>query len=201
MILYKYRGFDNFEFALDIFLNSRLYAANFKDLNDPMEGRFVYSKRLLEKAQLRRIRGSKAEYNICSLSKTPHNMLMWSYYADGHKGFVVGVEIKDPKAETKKVRYVKDLVITAGHGQNLAILILSKKLVFWEHEEEFRVFKRHENFVTVEIKELIFGLDTPREREDLLSKIARAFCPEVNIRKVKRAQIESGGVDQSEIEA
>lgn len=43
-MLYKYRGFNNFEFALDIFVNQRLYAATYKKLNDPMEGRFIYGR-------------------------------------------------------------------------------------------------------------------------------------------------------------
>ena len=38
-ILYKYRSLDNWKFVLDIFLNKRLYAASFYDMNDPMEGR------------------------------------------------------------------------------------------------------------------------------------------------------------------
>ena len=81
MILYKYRGFASLEFALDIFVHQRLYAANFQSLNDPMEGRFIYQKADLNHDQITEIRGEKARYNILSLSTTPFNMLMWSYYA------------------------------------------------------------------------------------------------------------------------
>ena len=92
--LYKYRGFSNFEFALDIFLNERLYAADFKSLNDPMEGRFRYTKGRYSKDQIREIILEKAEYKLLSLSEVWNNYLLWSYYADGHSGFVVGVQIK-----------------------------------------------------------------------------------------------------------
>ncbi len=36
--LYKYRNIKSFEFFCDILINSRLYAAEYSKLNDPMEG-------------------------------------------------------------------------------------------------------------------------------------------------------------------
>lgn len=41
-LLYKYRGLDNFRNFVDILLKNRLYAAKYKDLNDPMEGQYYY---------------------------------------------------------------------------------------------------------------------------------------------------------------
>ena len=41
--LYKYRSLENLGRILDILLHERLYAANFKNLNDPMEGHYRYS--------------------------------------------------------------------------------------------------------------------------------------------------------------
>lgn len=51
MKLFKYRNLSNIQFALDIFINKRLYAANFKTLNDPMEGRYMYTRGALTKEQ------------------------------------------------------------------------------------------------------------------------------------------------------
>ena len=42
-MLYKYRGINSFRYFVDIVLNKRLYAAPFFDLNDPMEGHYLYS--------------------------------------------------------------------------------------------------------------------------------------------------------------
>ena len=135
MELYKYRGLNNIEYALDLFIEQRLYAANFKNLNDPMEGRFVYKKSELTKAQLRMIRGEKAKYNIVSLSRTPDNMLMWSYYAEGHTGFVIRVEIpKHKKWFTKPVVYKETLRLkTKKTEHDAALSVLTKKLKLWEH--------------------------------------------------------------------
>lgn len=43
MLLYKYRSIENFQFFVDIILNKRLYAARYLDLNDPMEGHYIYA--------------------------------------------------------------------------------------------------------------------------------------------------------------
>lgn len=198
MRLYKYRGFANFELALDIFVNKRLYAADFQSLNDPMEGRFIYSRGSLDKCQLRKIRGQKAEYKVLSLSETPYNMLMWSYYAEGHKGFVVGIEVDDSDVEIKPVQYVDDLKIDE-HAQDVAKLILTKKLTLWSHEKEHRAFKRCDCFVSVKIKEVIFGVHAEQRQKELLTEIAKKFCKNVKISQVSRNQLETGCVDEHEI--
>ncbi|OEK01507.1 hypothetical protein BFP97_08220 [Roseivirga sp. 4D4] len=191
MVLYKYRDFNNLEFALDIFINQRLFAANFKDLNDPMEGRFVYTKGLFRPGDLMEIRGSKARYNILSLGHVPNNMLMWSYYAGGHTGFVVGVEIDDNNTEIEEVQYVEELRLE-GHEGNLPKHILSRKLKLWGHEQECRVFKQHDTFVKVKVKELIFGLNTDDYKKELLSKIAEQFCPGISVKNITRGELNTG---------
>ena len=104
-MLYKYRGFDNFEFALDIFVNQRLSAATYKKLNDPMEGRFIYGRNFSNRVNINEIVGDKARYMILSLSEKPNNMLMWSYYSEAHAGFVVGVEITQKSIIKIKEKY------------------------------------------------------------------------------------------------
>lgn len=193
MILYKYRDFNNLEFALDIFINQRLYAANFKTLNDPMEGRFVYAKGMLNGDDLVEIRGSKARYNILSLGHRPNNMLMWSYYSGGHAGFVVGVEISDDNVDIKPIEYVDELKLENVEG-DLPKYILSRKLRLWEHEQEFRVFKQNENYVKVEVKELIFGVKVDEGRKKLLTKIAEQFCPDIRVKTLSSNELDRGEV-------
>ncbi len=199
MTLYKYRSLENLEFALDIFVNNRLYAANFRALNDPMEGRFVYATGSLSQDELRMIRGSKSDYNILSMSESWTNMLMWAYYGAGHKGFVVGVEIDDNDAETEPVNYVEDLRLNERENVDLAKTILSKKLALWSHEREHRVFKRYESFVPVKVKELIFGINTEQRHKDLLTQIAEKFCPGIAVKTIRKSELETGRVDEYEI--
>lgn len=41
---YKYRSLANMKRFIDILMNRRLYACKYLDLNDPMEGFFLYDK-------------------------------------------------------------------------------------------------------------------------------------------------------------
>jgi len=197
-MLYKYRGFENFEFALDIFVNQRLYAATYKKLNDPMEGRFIYGKNLSKRVNINEIVGDKARYKILSLSETPNNMLMWSYYSEAHAGFVVGVEITQTSAIKRKVKYIEYLRIDDVRRQNLALYILSRKLKLWKHECERRVFIKDpglETFVSVKPRELIFGINASGPKKELLAAIAERFCPCIDIRQINRDELETGRMD------
>ncbi len=137
------------------------------------------------------IRGSKARYNILSLGQAPNNMLMWSYYSGGHAGFVVGVEIADDNTEVEPVQYVEELRLDEVQD-NLPKYILSRKLRLWDHEQEYRVFKQNDAFVKVKVKELIFGLKTDNNQKEMLTKIAKQFCPEIEVTTITRDQLDTG---------
>lgn len=198
MRLYKYRSFENFEFALDIFVHGRLYAADFKSLNDPMEGRFVYDSGALTTSDLRYIRGEKGSYRILSLSETPSNMLMWSYYGGAHTGFVVGVRIEEGGVDIERMDYVESLKLDTVEG-DLAKSILSRKFSIWRHEREVRVFQRENPFVSVFPEELILGVHACPRQSELLQQVAKKFYPDLEVRRIQRVDLETGGVDQDEV--
>jgi len=190
-MLYKYRGLSNLQFALDIFINHRLHAAGYKDLNDPMEGQYNYIRGTLEPWQRDQIFGQKNQYRLVALSETFNNVLMWSYYAESHTGMVVGVEITQPHAETLPIDYVDDLNIELEHG-DIAQRVLSKKLKLWHHEREHRVFVRQQ-FVSVDIRELYFGVGTRPNVKELVSAVAHAFCPGIQISTLTKAELDYSG--------
>jgi hypothetical protein len=190
-VLYKYRGLSNMQFTLDILVNQRMFAAEFNKLNDPMEGTYLYEQGTLSRRQIDAIYGMKMAYRLLALSETPTNMLMWSHYAEGHSGMVVGVSVIDPEADIKRVRYVEDLSINM-RTHNLAKEILTKKFTMWEYEREHRVFIRNESFVKVRIEELIFGFKANPDRKELLSSIAKKFCPSISVRTIELNELEKG---------
>ena len=59
-LLYKYRSLEPWEYQLDIFINKRLHAAPFQDLNDPMEGMFTYSDNDVSRGFIRQIVAEKS---------------------------------------------------------------------------------------------------------------------------------------------
>ncbi|WP_082546057.1 hypothetical protein [Rhodanobacter sp. Root627] len=189
-MLYKYRGVSNLQYALDILVNKRLHASPYKSLNDPMEGQYTYDAGTLEDWQIDQLFGRKNDYRLVSLSKTPTNMLMWAYYADSHAGFVVGVDVVDPRADIEPVRYVKDLGLERGHFDE-AKRILTKKFRMWRHEQEHRVFVSRASFVKVEIRELIFGIGTNLELKALLTTVAKKFNPRITVRTISKEELDA----------
>lgn len=196
-MFYKYRDLSNLQFALDIFVNGRMFAAPFETLNDPMEGSYLYEEGLLAPYQAEAIYGEKNRWHLLSLSKSKNNMLMWSHYAAGHSGMVVGVEVVDREAEVKEVEYVKDLSIH-DHTADIAQKILRRKFDLWAYEEEYRAFKRNEKgkkaktFIAVEVRELVFGMKTDPVIKTMMSTIAKKFCPGISIHTIKRHELRTG---------
>ena len=194
--LYKYRGFSNFEFAIDIFLNQRLYAAHFQQLNDPMEGRFRYNRQNIDRYRIDEVIGQKSDYGILSLSATPYNHLLWSYYAEGHSGFVVGLKIKpDQDLVLEEVEYTENFRLNDDEIDAKNILL--KKHAIWAHEKEYRALKRSYDgpFVTVEITELIFGKNTSgkqKPKQDIIRQLAEKLCPGIEISTMNTNDIKKG---------
>ena len=138
-MLYKYRSLKNFKYFVDIILNNRLHAASYFDLNDPMEGHYLYSPDGLTKELIRKIKGKKDQLRICSLSRTKENALMWAHYADGHRGVVIGVEVDRDRYDLCPVLYVGPSFVQQAEINppiETARRILSHKHEVWLYEEE-----------------------------------------------------------------
>jgi len=183
-MLYKYRSLDNFKFAVDILTNSRLYAAKYSDLNDPMEGFYRYEDGGLPDDVIKKIDGAKEVIKLCSLSRNPDNPLMWAHYANGHRGFVVGVEVDTKRYVLRQVKYEGPSYVRNAlkHGDNeTAINVLCHKLPVWSYEEEERVFVSSGNYVDIELRKLILGRRMSNQDVSLMKKLASALCPNVEI--------------------
>jgi hypothetical protein len=137
LTLYKFRSLNNFEFIADIILNQRVYAAQFFDLNDPMEGLFKYTHEH-EAAYIDEVVKEKKRCRICSFSRTSENILMWSHYADGFRG--VCIEVKVPASGNdylrEEVHYVRGapylLPAARGNIDIVAQFLLTNKNRAWE---------------------------------------------------------------------
>ena len=102
MKLYKFRSLrSNFEFVLDILLNERLYCANYRNLNDPLEGMFSATQPGRAPVGLRfteiphfveDLPRRSEETRVCSLSRPLTEMLLWSHYGDEHRGVAIEID-------------------------------------------------------------------------------------------------------------
>lgn len=194
MIAYKFRGVSALDHTLDILINNRLYCANWRDLNDPMEGIFEYSSRgdRRRRQELEMIRDHKLRYRVCSLSRIWNSPLLWAHYADGFKGLAIEVELPDPidihDPAFNPLGYNSDaLLVDLQYRQEwafsevdqgdepltLAQRILCSKHEAWRYEEEVRILSREAFFnVRGRIRSVVLG---PRASPGLVDLVRLAL--------------------------
>lgn len=121
MILYKYVGFDA---GLTILETNTLGFSLPRDFNDPFEvtalalrGETVNVSVETDAVRNRFIN----KYAVLSLTRTPLNPLMWSHYADSHKGMVIGIDTEKAGLEN-----FNDYVIPAQRGEMIYLNTVPK---------------------------------------------------------------------------
>jgi Protein of unknown function (DUF2971) len=176
--LYKYRSAQNLWQIVDIVINNRVYCAKWSDLNDPLEGRYevFFNERFPESGCLvEKIETKKNEFRIASLSADPSNFLLWSHYADGHKGVAIEVEIDSSHRDLFEVTYSPFSAVFSDKkqiGNGDLRYIFNSKSEEWAYEEEWRIITKNEFFVLPSpVKRVLLGPIFDPERRELLGKL------------------------------
>lgn len=185
-ILYKYRSLDNFKNFVDIILKNRLYAAKYKDLNDPMEGQYYYQTGELNRDIRAKLLEEKGELRLCSLSTVKDNHLMWSHYTNGQRGVAIGLHIDDSEYIVKPIQYNGLASIrNQDFNDQTAIEILSNKLEVWNYETEVRAFVRDKHFIDIQIEEVITGIAMSNADYSLVRDFIEKVNPRIRIIKAE----------------
>ncbi|MEQ9378910.1 MAG: DUF2971 domain-containing protein [Imperialibacter sp.] len=124
---------------------------------------------------------------FCALSESPDNILMWSHYANAHRGIVIGYEFENlgNRMTFQKVKYQDYLdefnwlefgrFMDGEEGFGSKILEdLSLKLKEWEYEKEWRIWANGEGYYYYsknEIKEVYFGINCQKDTKMLVARI------------------------------
>lgn len=200
--LYKYRSFSNLGYLEAIFERNQMYAAKFEELNDPMEGSYLYNPGDLTKDEVDKLYSDKSSYRILSLSETCNNMLMWSHYAESHSGIAIGVSITETEAKVRPVNYVDELGISSirggqSNGNDLVEELLTRKYKIWEYEREQRTLikkalMKGTDFVGIEIRAIVLGLKISSANEENVNRWIKKYCPNVKVSKMSRAKLDKG---------
>ena len=200
--LFKYRSLSSIN-TYKIFINKKLHFSAPKDFNDPFdckinavmsdEGGLARSLGISNKDVKSAIENGCDINNtidsvlntkgICSFSKEKDNILMWSHYADSHRGiclefditkdydfFVVPIIIKY-KGEYPTV----DVSETRG---NVGKELLTTKYEGWQYEQEVRIYKEapgEYEFKPKSLKAVYFGCKVEDSEIDELRKFIRGI--------------------------
>jgi Protein of unknown function (DUF2971) len=195
--LYKYRSTANWQFLEDIVVNRRLYAAPFRDLNDPMEGLLYLFDKDVSTQYRDAVRSASDELRVCSLCASRTSSLLWSYYADGHKGVAIGVTVLDqvsPRVD-KPEQVTYDMTVNIDQDatktqspSEIAKLVLKQKLQFWYHEEEYRVFTTLP-YVPVEVNEIVLGCRILQPDADQIRQLVALVNPKIAVVQLKPTEL------------
>jgi hypothetical protein len=170
--LYKYKPLN--EYTMDIIVSDNIYYPKPARFNDPFDTKcfFRNTSEIVNSSRGKEIFGDDdiaafrknnrlndiqafqselAKFGVLSLAASPQNTLMWSHYANDHKGICIGFErspenILGKKLNTSKVDYRKsypslslkifsdkELLNKSQHR------VLHTKSMQWEYEDEWRV--------------------------------------------------------------
>ncbi|GAA80274.1 DUF2971 domain-containing protein [Pseudoalteromonas sp. BSi20495] len=196
--LFKYSPFN--VNSIDALTNQYFYLASKKQLNDPIE------LPILSKLDSNNL--IDTNYRICSLSNNNNSMLMWSHYAQEHKGIMVeywfggefpyGVGIE-------KVNYTDESKRNLEKHLYIFNQYLLTKNNDWSYEDEVRIFTNakekiyFENFnypntdrtkINASIRSITLGCDFPDDKRKLIANIANtinsnreSYAPKVTLRE------------------
>ena len=165
MLIFKYTKLSNLISTLE----NGIFASDPSTLNDPYE---TYG---IDTSGLR----------ICCLSKSQNAKLMWSHYADGHRGCSIGIEVPNNFDELNGLlHFVKYTNYAECNRQTDRIERLFCKDKKWNYEKEVRAIYDSNNydsndwkrksgkvFLKVSIKRVAFGSSVDLTSSDFITSL------------------------------
>ncbi len=133
------------KYAKENLKNQRLKISLFADLNDPFELLSVELKKNIRTTFQRWKESINKKYGVLCFSRSWKSPVLWSHYADKHKGICLGFDI--PNEFLKEVKYKGELLAIDVEKEiedkkpigEIRDMLLRTKFKHWEYEEEERV--------------------------------------------------------------
>jgi len=209
---FKYRSINKNFF--DALIKGYIFCANAKNLNDPFDCQIdiisslknainkttdqnkSYLQYLLsEKSYIENLQHLATTTGICSFSESLLNSVMWSHYADEHKGVCL---LYDFPIEFIDVQNTIIGIIEMNYNNNrltewfienastlpdlnaedtaieISKVLFSTKGKDWKYEGEIRIMSLKEGEIKIDksyLTQVCFGLHTPERDRDLVQKI------------------------------
>ncbi len=150
-----------------------------------------------ERKMLLQVQEINSKVGIFSMSARRDDLLMWSHYADGHKGICLEFATREETlfgCTIEQVRYEKEYPVfnaSKEPGQEYVRRYLTTKSQHWSYEEEWRIlhYDRHgrQHFPAEELSGVILGAKiSPRDQKTILEILAkRASRPALYKAKIK----------------
>lgn len=139
--------FTSEKYGIDNLKEKRIKVSIIAELNDPFEFQagFLKPNKLLRKQFTEFKKKISKEFGLICLSKTWHEPVLWSHYADKHRGMVLGFDLKEDKAINVVYRKNRPLFTSEKIDSNSSYVdylekLMKTKSVSWSYEEEVRFY-------------------------------------------------------------
>lgn len=213
---FKFRSIN--KHLIESLVNSSLYFAKPDMLNDPFDCKLDLAKSFSRAASS--ATGERKDFLETVLEKTPfaedwkmlfdnvgicsfsldsldlNETLMWSHYADKHKGLCLSYRFPesfflDPQNKVfvwGKVKYTDDALtdwlktdapLEFDNLNPLIEIYLTAKSPAWKYEGEARIIREEHGPLIIPfgyLEQICFGLHTPKADIDLVTKLASEYC-------------------------
>ncbi|AXF61952.1 DUF2971 domain-containing protein [Leclercia sp. W6] len=201
-VLFKYRNCK--DDGLRVLRERELWFATANTFNDPFEAETSFPDVLaavwarkelplnLKLKFQKALKESISTYGVCALSRARKNQLMWSHYADEHRGFCIGFKEKELRGEGSRIHAINikyqsnypyqgiidRLEFFESHPSENSLQkiagdiihsILGTKYSGWKYERERRLIKLESGALKFEpkaINSIAFGLRTSEESKE-----------------------------------
>lgn len=162
--LYKYRSDEAWSRDVDLFKNDKIWIPSMDSLNDPFEFSIDFNSSLLDnmedyvqlKDKIKNLVEEYSEYrskcSAFSMCESNSNLLLWSHYANAHKGYCVEYDSIDilqqfqcfllPVVYQHNYLKAENLDLTKPTAPfELALRSVVTKSIEWRYEQEWRVVR------------------------------------------------------------
>ena len=181
MKIYKYISSDKQARIKEILSDGLFHFSGWRHLNDPMEGYFRYYDADHTPVELQRIVNEKDTKGVCCFSLTHDEILLWTHYANNHKGicFEIDADIeRSPDVTLEVIKYRTNIPWLKQDNNRLlsATEILSTKIAKWKYEQEIRAFctGKNQRLKVGSISRVIFGIRVDAHIKTLVETHPRA---------------------------
>lgn len=219
---------DPFDCAIPVHFGKLSSHEILQDINEHLKQHQPHLKRSERRAKARELKKQKhyknmelqtqlqreiraSAFGIFSLTSNPNNIVMWSHYADSHKGFCIGFDIQKllktalglttyggrtlpVLLELHKINYMETFPYM--DRQRLStwkrmIIPVTTKSTDWSYEEEYRVLAygapdRAAAIPKGTIVKLILGCETPKEQKAELIDIVADKHSNIDLYQAKK---------------
>ena len=231
-LYFKFRKID--KHLIESLVSRELYFAKPDTLNDPFDCRldleksFTHAASSATDAQATKLKEALSSpkllkqwetqfssVGICSFSLCSDETLLWSHYADQHKGVCLLyrfsqlflIDSKNRILGVSKVAYENDRLTewlkSASLDQNdpdnfrneLTKIYLTAKSPAWKYEKEARIIRFDPGPFPVPhgcLEQICFGLETPRTDVDLVTKLAMSYHKGIKFCRMIRNESDFG---------